>query len=184
MSFSGWDNVKPGEEFSIDEIAAHYKDVFKLFNDCMGKSAPKLQSNKTANYTISPKLGFTVLIEKTNVTTDEALNILTAKVKEIKNASAEIKIEFVKGCFDGRSSWDTTAHYLSIDVDRNYTRQDLVIDIVESLGIVLNINRRAQNHQKNDQIRIKPDSLDRFMRDIGLYSACRRNLVTNAMLSL
>jgi hypothetical protein len=24
MSFSGWKNVKPGEEFSIDEIAAHY----------------------------------------------------------------------------------------------------------------------------------------------------------------
>ena len=24
MAFSGWDNVKPGEEFSIDEIAAHY----------------------------------------------------------------------------------------------------------------------------------------------------------------
>ena len=24
MSFSGWKNVNPGEEFSIDEIAAHY----------------------------------------------------------------------------------------------------------------------------------------------------------------
>ena len=176
-------NHNPGK-VTQDELNTHYRDVYKLFKDCMGKNAPDLKTNKTVDYTISPKAGFTVLIEKTNVSTDDTISILTDKVKEIKTDSSEIKIEFVKGCFDGRSSWDTTAHYLSIDVDRNYERQDLVIEIIESLGIDLNVNRRDLNHKKNDQIRIKPDSLNRFMSYIGLYSACRKNIVDNAMRSL
>lgn len=164
-----------------DELNEHYREVYQLFKQCMRENAPELKTNKTVDYTISPKEGFTVLIEKTNVAEDVCIDILTQKVKEIKMSSPDIKQEFVKGCFDGRASWDTTAHYLSIDVDRNYDRQDLVIEIIESLGIDLNVNRRDKNHKKNDQIRIKPDSLSRFMSYIGLYSACRKNIVDKAM---
>lgn len=164
-----------------DELNKHFRDVYKLFKECMGNSAPDIKTNKTAEYTISPKEGFTVLIEKTGVSEPDCINILTAKVKEVKSSSEDIRKEFVKGCFDGRSSWDTTAHYLSIDVDRVYERQDLVIEIIESLGIVINNNRRDKNHKKNDQIRIKPDSLNYFMSNIGMYSACRTNIVEKAM---
>ena len=125
-----------------------------------------------------------VLIEKTDIPQWQCLRILTEKVNEIKNETVEIKKEFVKGCFDGRASWDTTAHYLAIDVDREYPRQDLIIEIIESLGIHLNINRRDKNHKKNDQIRIKPDTLPQFMSSIGLYSACRKNIVEMAMKTL
>lgn len=164
-----------------DELNKHFRDVYKLFKECMGSDAPEIKTNKTAEYTISPKEGFTVLVEKTGVSEEECIKILTKKVREIKVASEEIKKEFVKGCFDGRASWDTTAHYLSIDVDRVYGRQDLVIEIIESLGIAINNNRRNIHHLKNDQIRIKPDSLSYFMSNIGLYSACRTNIVERAM---
>ncbi|MBQ8325548.1 MAG: hypothetical protein IJX86_00630 [Lachnospiraceae bacterium] len=164
-----------------DELNKHFRDVYKMFKECMGSSAPEIKTNKTAEYTISPKEGFTVLVEKAGVSEIECIKILTHKVQEIAKSSIEIKKEFVKGCFDGRASWDTTAHYLSIDVDRVYERQDLVIEIIESLGIVINNNRRDINHKKNDQIRIKPDSLDYFMSNIGLYSACRTNIVEKAM---
>lgn len=160
-----------------NELNQHYLEVYKLFDDCMGDSAPEIKTNKSADYSISPKAGFTVLIEKTGVSEADCISILTNKVIEIKNATEEIKKEFVKGCFDGRSSWDTTAHYLSIDVDRVYERQDLIIEIIESLGIDINNNRRDLNHKKNDQIRIKPDSMRYFMSNIGLYSACRTNIV-------
>lgn len=164
-----------------DELNKHFKAVYILFKACMGSLAPEIKTNKTAEYTISSKEGFTVLIEKTGVSEDECIEILTQKVKEIKDSSVDIQKEFVKGCFDGRASWDTTAHYLSIDVDRVYERQNLIIEIIESLGIVINVNRRDINHTKNDQIRIKPDSLHYFMSDIGLYSACRTNIVERAM---
>lgn len=166
------------------ELAEHFKSVLQLINKDMKKNKPTLKSNKTSEYTISPKDGFTVLIEKNDVATDECLHILTEKVKEIKTSSEDIKREFVKGCFDGRSSWDKTAHYLSIDVDRDYDRQDLIIEIIESLHIKLNVNRRDKHHDKNDQLRIKIDSLDYFMSNIGLYSVSRRNIVENAMKNL
>lgn len=167
-----------------DELNKHYIAVYKLFRECMESEAPEIKTNKTAEYTISPKEGFTVLIDKTGVSKEECLNILTEKVRKVKEASTEIKKEFVKGCFDGRASWDTTAHYLSIDVDREYERQDLVMEIMESLGIMLNNNRRDWNHKKNDQIRIKQDSLQKFMCNVGLYSSCRTNIVEKAMLLL
>lgn len=164
-----------------DELNKHFRDVYILFKECMGSLAPEIKTNKTAEYTISSKLGFSVLIDKTEVTQSESIEILMDKVEEIKNSSVEIKREFVKGCFDGRASWDTTAHYLSIDVDRVYERQDLIIEIIESLGVEININRRNINHAKNDQIRIKPDSLGYFMSNIGLYSACRISIVEKAL---
>lgn len=167
-----------------DELNKHFRDVYKIFNVCMGNSAPEIRTNKAAEYTISRKEGFTVLVERTGVSKEQCIEILTQKVQEIKDSSIEIKKEFIKGCFDGRSSWDTTAHYLSIDVDRVYERQDLVIEIIESLGILVNNNRRAINHKKNDQIRIKPDSINDFMENIGMYSACRTSIVKKAIVSL
>lgn len=176
-------NHNPGK-VTQDEINKHYRDVYQLFTDCMGRSALVIKTNKTQEYTISPKEGFSVMIETDGVSEQECLAILTQKVIEVKESSEEIKKEFVKGCFDGRSSWDTTAHYLSIDVDRVYERQNLIVEIIESLGIEINVNRRTYSHQKNDQIRIKRDSIRYFISNIGMYSACRMNHVENALRSL
>lgn len=169
-------NHNPGM-ITRDELNTHFRDVNNMFETFMGNDAPVLKSNKTAEYSISPKEGFSVLVDITNVGEDECMSILTKKVIEIKTAECEIKQEFIKGCFDGRSSWDTSRHYLSLDVDRVYEKQDLIAEIAESVGIGLNLNRRESNHNKNDQIRIKPDSLQTFMSKIGFYSVCRRRLV-------
>lgn len=169
-------NHNPGK-ITEDEINAHYKKVLNLIKSENMQELLELKTNKTSSFTISPKKGFSIIIEKGNLTTQTCNIILTNKVKEIRDSNLEIKKEFVRGCFDGRSSWDSTAHYLSIDVDRNYEKQDLIIEIVESLGVHLNNNRRALNHSKNDQIRIKPESLSFFEEKIGLYSVCREKII-------
>lgn len=163
-----------------EQIAQHFQSVLHLFNESMG-NALVLKTNKTTEYSISPKLGFSVLIKKGSCTTDESVAILENKVNEVKKASDEIKKEFVKGCFDGRSSWDTTAHYLSIDADRDNKKQDLIAEIIESLGISVNLNRRGEGHPKNDQIRIKPDSIRKYINDIGTYSTCRKQIIDNGL---
>ena len=167
-----------------DELNEHFKEVYDLLDTSMGDDAPQLSSNRTVDYVLTPKQGFTVLIEKTGVDTDKCLSILTQKVNEVKNSSKEIQKEFITGCFDGRSSWDTTAHFLSIDVDRDYQRQDLIVDIITNSGININVNRRDKDHKKNDQIRIKGVSVNDFMRRIGLYSACRKKQVENGLSKL
>ena len=167
-----------------NELDSHYKTIYELIHKYNETKNITLMTNKTANYTISPKEGFSVLIETTNVSEEKTMDILYSKVKEIKTANKEIRTEFVKGCFDGRSSWDTTAHFLSIDVDRNYERQDLIIEIIESLGIHLNVNRRDKNHKKNDQLRIKYTSLHYFMSNIGLYSECRTKIIEKAFMQI
>lgn len=172
------------DKITQDELNKHFQEVLHLFKSSMGDDAPTLKTNRTVEYTISPKVGFTALIEIGDLNKDECLNILTDRVNEIKNSSEDIRSFFVRGCFDGRASWDTTAHYLSIDVDRDYLRQDLVIEVIESLGININVNRRANNHSKNDQIRIKPSSLEKFILEIGLYSECRKNIIKRAIVLL
>ena len=68
-------------------------------------------------------------------------------------------------------------HFLALDTDRVYERQDLIKSIFEDLEIDLNVNRRELNHPKNDQIRLKPKSLARFMKEVGLYSKVRKQAV-------
>ncbi|HHX69055.1 MAG TPA: hypothetical protein GX708_13525 [Gallicola sp.] len=162
---------------SHEDLASHYKIVLRLL---AGKNV-KLLANQNEDQNISSKKGFSVLIEKTGVSNEECLQLLLNVTKKISRSSVDLKKEFARACFDGRSSWDTTAHYLSIDVDRDYNRQDAIIEIIESIGIEINVNRREINHQKNDQIRIKKNSIDKFMSEIGLYSFCRTKLINQGL---
>lgn len=159
------------------DLAAHYQAVLQLFNNNFVNRQIKILSNQNSKKNISPKKGFSILIE-TGVNSDsQCLSIFKEIATNINSADMNIKKEFAKGCFDGRSSLDTTAHYLSIDVDRDYHRQDLIKQIIESCGIEININKREQNHKKNDQIRIKKNSVLDFINNVGLYSKCRLNLI-------
>lgn len=173
-------NHNPGK-ITSEELTKHYFSVMKLINENMKNIKPDIKSNKTSEYKISVKEGFTVLIDKNDLTSEECRSIITSKVNLIKDSPDELKKEFVKGCFDGRSSFDTTAHYLSIDVDRDYNKQNLIADIIKSLDISVNINKRDTGHKKNDQIRIRKDSLEKFIDEIGLYSICRQNIIEKAI---
>lgn len=164
-----------------EEIDAHYLIIYNILKKYIGENKIDLKTNKCAEYTISPKKGFSMLIENTNVPDEKCIEIMTKRVKEIKDGSDELKIEFVKGCFDGRASWDKNVGFLSVDVRRDYEMQDLIQKIIKSLGIDLNINRRSENHKKHDQIRIKKNSINDFMKKINLYSVCRENIIKNAI---
>lgn len=162
-----------------DDLTNHFLKINDLIKEIT--PSPKLYSNKTSNRTISNKKGFSILLEK-NLDTKKCDEILTNIVKEIlHHDSDEIRRYFIIGCFDGRSSWDRTAHYISIDVDRDYEKQDLIELIANSFNIELNKNRRAKDHNKNDQLRIKKKSLNLFLSKIGFLSRHRKNLIENEL---
>ena len=55
-----------------------------------------------------------------------------------------MKKAFARGCFDGRSSFDTTMHFLALDTDRIYSRQDLIKSIFEQLKISLQSGKKIE----------------------------------------
>ena len=165
-----------------NDLTAHFQSVYRLLENTFPKgTAPQIRANKTNEYSISSKAGFSVLIEKCGNTDESCLEILSQKVSEISAAALNVRQEFVKGCFDGRSSWDTTYRLLALDVDRDYIRQDLILSIMDSVDVSYNINRREHNHPKNDQIRMKKDSVNNFLNTIGMYSVCRFNIISRAL---
>ena len=164
-----------------EEIAIHFKSVNSLFEEYLPNSDDFLVYNQSPIYgTIQPKKGFSVIIEKDV----EIYSKLVEYAKQILNKPENIKVAFVKGCFDGRSSFDTSRHFLSIDVDRNHNVQKVIEDIINSLGITVNLNQREYNHPKNDQVRIVPQSLRRYMVKVGFYSERRRKIVQDFLNTL
>lgn len=123
----------------------------------------------------SNKQGFTMLIEYDI----DYKDILNKKVEEIVISSSELKKMFIRGCFDGRASWDTSRKYLSIDVDRDTYKKNLIFNIAKSIQIGLNINNRKESYGKNDQIRILNKSIDNFLNNVGLFSKYREDIIKN-----
>lgn len=160
-----------------EDLAYHYKKVLELLNSELGVGKVLILANQNDDKNINSKKGFSILIEKNGHSDSECIQILLQKANEISHATVEFRKEFARACFDGRSSWDTTAHYISLDVDRDYSRQDKIVSIIESLGIEININRRELNHPKNDQVRVKKGSVLNFINRVGFYSRARQNLV-------
>src|SRR5574344_704936 len=168
-----------------EELAVHFHTILNIFQkenldiDC-------LKNNKCRDFgfSISAKKGFSVVIDATNYTSKDIQEVLTKKVREIKNSPEKYKKEFAKGCFDGRGSWDTTAKYFSVDVDRNHSKQDLIESVFTDLDIELNKNQRAIDHQKNDQLRIKPTSIKKYLDEIGTYSIARKIILENGIKTL
>lgn len=158
-----------------DEIIKHYQSVDSFMNKYDETKKIKIRPNKvTGKYTISIKEGFSILLDIDQLSEEDVLKIFERCLVKIKNSSDdEIKKKFVCGCFDGRSSFDKTACYLSIDVDRDHARQNMIKDVIESLNIKVNLNQRDLSHKKNDQVRIKKESIRLFMNKVGLFSARR-----------
>lgn len=169
-------NHQPGM-INDEDLAVHFKSVKDLFDKELGDSKVQITANQTDKYSVSSKAGFSILIEKTNVSKNECLEILDKKIQELKLSDIVNRIHFVRGCFDGRSSFDTTTHYISIDVDRDEIRQNQIEEIINSVGLDVNINRRGEGHPKNDQIRIQKNCGEKFMKTIGFYSKRRTDIV-------
>lgn len=162
-----------------EELAEHFKLVLN-FLSANNLENIDVKSNKQDNFSISRKKGFSVLIWTLEKSDNECLDILFKKVTEIKNSkNNEIKKAFMKGCFDGRSSFDTTMHFVAVDTDRDYQRQDLIKSIFDDLDIDLNLNRREKDYEKNDQLRLKPKTLQKYLKEIDLYSNFRKQKIKN-----
>lgn len=164
-----------------EEIALHFMSVNNLIDEYLQSADDCLVYNQSPIYgTIQPKKGFSVILEKDI----DIYSKLIESVTHILDKSEEIRVAFVKGCFDGRSSFDTSRHYLSIDVDRRHNLQEIIRDVINSLGISVNLNQREYNHPKNDQIRIEPQSLRKYIVKVGFYSERRRTIIQDYLNSL
>ena len=162
-----------------EDLAAHFKSVLSLLNENNLSSLQPL-SNKQEEFSISPKKGFSVLLYKKNESDDKCFDVFVKKVNVIKNSTdSQIQKEFMKGCFDGRGSFDTTMHFFSIDTDRDYERQNLIKEIFAQNNIDLNLNQRAKDYSKHDQIRIKPKDLQYFLSNIGLFNVMKKRQIEN-----
>lgn len=168
-------------QISEEELAYHFKNANLIKREINEKFNINIDLRNNQVNHISGKKGFSFLIETNEITSEICEILLLKKVKEISNDVFEVKKEFAKGCFDGRASWDKTAHYFSVDVDRNLEKQEIIKSIFSDLNIELNLNQREKSHPKNDQLRIKPSSIKQFLKYIGLYSQCRINILQNAI---
>lgn len=160
------------------EIAIHFMEVTNLLNQYISDPLDMIlvYNNSPVYGKLQSKQGFSVVMQ---LDIDDYKERMEAMVVDLQNASEECRIQFTRGCFDGRSSFDTTRHFLAIDVDRDHHRQDVIAAIIESLGIELNINRREPGYDKNDQIRILPKKLSRYMHNVGFYSARRHKIISD-----
>lgn len=164
------------------EIAEHFNKIYNFFAN--NQLDVRILANSNYLGTISAKKGFSILFEKEENTTQECKNMLNNILDKIKEEdSLEIKRCFIKGCFDGRSSIDWNnkkkiIRYFSLDVDRIYSIQDKISEIAQSIGISVNLNRREEEHSKNDQIRIKPETFSKFKENIGFFSPLRDRQLT------
>lgn len=152
------------------ELTTHFKLIYDFLSTHIPEGFLLLSNSENK---LSKKKGFSILIENDIVGNNDILNKM---VEIIRKSDLEIKKYFVRGCFDGRSSYDKSSGYLSIDVDRDYSKQAIIKEIIASFDIDVNLNTRDYDHKKNDQIRIQRKSLKDFISKIGLFSL-RRNKI-------
>lgn len=160
------------------EIAVHFMEVSKLLSKYMNDPLDMIlvYNNSPIYGKLQSKQGFSIVMQLDIDDFEEQMKDMAIKLRD---ASEECRIQFTRGCFDGRSSFDTSRHFLAIDVDRDHNRQDVIAAVIETLGIRLDINRREKNYEKNDQIRIIPNRLALYMRKVGFYSVRRHNIITS-----
>lgn len=164
------------------EIAIHFMEVSKLLNQYLGTQLDMIlvYNNSPIYGKLQPKQGFSIVMQ---LDCNDYIKEMTKMVIHLKEASEECRIQFTRGCFDGRSSFDTSRHFLSIDVDRDHQRQYIIAEVIKSLGIELDLNQREKDYDKNDQIRIIPQKLPLFMSKVGFYSVRRNNIINNYLQS-
>ncbi|WP_029608808.1 hypothetical protein [Mycoplasma simbae] len=159
-------------------INSHFLSVIKLIKNIPEK--PMILSNNSSVAKISRKLGFSLLLVL-DVDILSLHSILNEIVLRIKSSTTTVKKYFLMGCFDGRSSYDKTFGFLSIDVDRDYEKQDIINLIASEIGIFINLNRRDKDQTKNDQLRIRKKCLPKYLKEIGFLSLYRKNIIEKSL---
>lgn len=122
------------------------------------------------------KNGFVTLFKQLKA--DYSLDELIGDIQEgLRNSSGQVKRAFLVGVFDGRSSYDKTYKFISLDIE-NDKLVVLLDNLFSDLGITTNVNslysaRKRDNPNakpRKPQIRIK--YLD-FLKKVGYISPIR-----------
>ena len=172
-------------------LAEHFRIVNNLCKkiDCQIKTNGK-DKYRVNDFSCSPKKGFSCLIDTTGVSKEQCEIIFRNLVKDIKvSDNFKLKSTFIRACFDGRGSWDTTLHCFSVDIDRKVPDktkrcdQFLIKSICDSVlcGDAVQINQRDWVHKKNDQLRIRKNYLRKFLTSVDLYSIARKQILMNGL---
>lgn len=175
------------------EIFEHY-NALRLFQEQDDKYFFKILANqkKVVNIEskeeqqLSAKSGFTMLIPYTNTNSDEIDYIyklilsISTKLLKLNNLSPY----FLGGLFDGRSSYDKTAHFITTDYSDKYKSKDFdnIVDKLIVLGVndkLININVRKPGIKKANQFRIKKEELQKNVSncDVVLFSTKRKSQI-------
>lgn len=100
-------------------------------------------------------------------------NLLQDITQPLLNSNNEIKRAFLVGVFDGRSSYDKTAKFISLDFN-NDSVCELLLTILNDLNVIYNTNysrdRIAGGAPRSNQLRIKHLI---YLSSIGLISPVR-----------
>lgn len=172
------------------DLAIHFKAVSTLCKslNIQVKTNSKDKYDKT-DFSCSSKKGFSCLIDTTGMDKTHCEEIFRKRIQEIQKCEKEIKKYFVRACFDGRGSWDTTTHFFSVDIDRkasdskNRTDQFLLETICDAVigNGAIQINQREWEHKKNDQLRLRPKFLNKFLNSVDLFSVARKKILLNGL---
>ncbi|MET3682930.1 hypothetical protein ABID56_001020 [Alkalibacillus flavidus] len=132
------------------------------------------------------KYGFVTLFEQTE---DEyTLEKLVDDIfQPLKNSSHTVLQAFLVGCFDGRSSYDKTYKFISLDI-QNQNLFNLIAELISRLGIKANLNNSHNARKRNNsgstpragQIRIKSHE---YLENIGFISPIKFENAVQGVLS-
>lgn len=74
-----------------EELAEHFSSVNRLIEAYMKETKPEIKSNSSSEFNISHKEGFTILIDRTDIDSQNSIEILNSLANKIKESNDEIK---------------------------------------------------------------------------------------------
>lgn len=169
------------------QLTEHIMNIYEMFNkDKLAEYFPIETSNNVkylklnGNLRKNGKKGFIIYLEsEISKSKENNFQILQQKFDSyLKNIIITIPDRFIDnfivGTIDGRSSFDKSRHLVSIDIDRNIEKQNILSNIIAKSSIDAEINSRTgrSDASKSDQLRYSSKSLDRISH-IGMLS-CKR----------
>lgn len=125
-------------------------------------------------------VGFEIDIDNENL--ERIKNKINTDLMELVKEIPDEHINYLlAGTIDGRSSYDTTLGFISIDINRDYAKQELIRKTISKKNIGIQINARDKNHKKADQLRYSPDYIQNILDTIPLLSNARIKKIRSAL---
>ena len=162
-----------------ENLSIHKEHLKNIFSEISSVIISKGESNFT-KYMQPNKDGFVFLFGSKNLNTPEEL--IQHFSNNILSSDETIRLAFISGVFDGRSSWDKSAKMITLD-SRNNLCTKTICSVLDSLNIRYNYNpsrKRISGKPRKAQLRIYATDVPDFIKRIGLISPTIINDIENA----